>query len=413
MSKLIGFKPYPKQREVINNIINSDNMYHILVCGRQSGKSTTLLGLLLYYSINKPKSVSLYVSPVYSQVSKIQNQIIDTLTNSGIIVSANKASYEIKLINGSTIYFRSAERADNIRGLAVDYLLVDESQDLKTSDFQKSILPTITARGKKCILGGTPKKKNFFYEYYHMGKSVDFPNHTSYSFPSWESPYVSAEFIEEQRKSLPENIFKQEFEAIFIEDDGQVFKNISSVLVNDAWPQRSQGMNVYAGLDLGTREDYSVLTIIDEMGRVLFIWRDRHIQYSEIVTKVVQVCKQYNVRELIIESNGLGDVMFETIKKQFSRAEPLFQTNDTKSNIIRRLMTDIEDVSLELPSNKLFSYLSDEMEIFEYEVLPSGKIRYSAPNGFHDDCVLSLAMANWSRVNPKRGHGGIKIGSIR
>jgi hypothetical protein len=52
------------------------------------------------------------------------------------------------------------------------------------------------------------------------------------------------------------------------------------------------------------------------------------------------------------------------------------------------------------------------MEIFEYEILPSGKIRYSAPNGFHDDCILSLAMANWSRVNPKRG-GGIKIGSIR
>jgi hypothetical protein len=75
-------------------------------------------------------------------------------------------------------------------------------------------------------------------------------------------------------------------------------------------------------------------------------------------------------------------------------------------------MTDIEDVALELPSNKLFSYLSDEMEIFEYEILPSGKIRYSAPNGFHDDCILSLAMANWSRVNPKRG-GGIKIGSIR
>ena len=409
---LKGFKPYPKQKEVIESIINGDAFYNTMVCGRQSGKSTTLLGLLLYYSINRPKSVILYVSPVYSQVSKIQTQIIDALGGSGIIVSANKASYEIKLVNGSTIYFRSAERADNIRGLAVDYLLVDEAQDIKTSDFQKSILPTITARGKKCILGGTPKKKNFFYEYYMMGKSADFPSHTSYNFPSWESPYVSSEFIEEQRKSLPENVFKQEFEAIFLEDDGQVFKNISSVLINDAWPQRTQGMNVYAGLDIGTREDYSVLTIIDEMGRVLMIWRDRHIQYSEIVDKVVQLCKQYNVRELIVEANGPGDVMFETIKKQYSRAEPLFQTNDTKSNIIRRLMTDIEDVALELPSHKLFSPLGDEMEIFEYEVLPSGKIRYSAPNGFHDDTIMSLAMANWSRVNPKRG-GGIKISSVR
>ena len=410
--KITGFAPYTKQKEVIQSIISSEGMYHTMVCGRQSGKSTTLLGLVLYYAINYPKSVILYVSPVYSQVSKIQTQIIDALGVSGIIVSANKASYEIKLINGSTIYFRSAERADNIRGLAVDYLLVDESQDIKTSDFQKSILPTITARGKKCILGGTPKKKNFFHDYYQMGKSPEFPNHTSYSFPSWESPYVSEEFIEEQRKSLPENVFKQEFEAVFLEDDGQVFKGLGNVLINDAWPQRTQGMNTYAGLDIGTREDYSVLTIVDEMGRVLFIWRDRHIQYSEIVDKVVQLCKQYNVRELIVESNGPGDVMFETIKKQYSRAEPLFQTNDTKSNIIRRLMTDIEDIALELPSVKLFAPLGDEMEIFEYEILPSGKIRYSAPNGFHDDTIMSLAMANWSRVNPKRG-GKIMIGSIR
>jgi hypothetical protein len=75
-------------------------------------------------------------------------------------------------------------------------------------------------------------------------------------------------------------------------------------------------------------------------------------------------------------------------------------------------MTDIEDISIELPSAKLFSPLSDEMEIFEYSILPSGKIRYGHPNGFHDDTVLSLAMANWSRVNPKRG-GGIRISSLR
>lgn len=410
--KLTGFKPYTKQKEVIESIINSDNVFHTMVTGRQSGKSTTLMGLLLYYSINKAKSTSLWVSPVYSQINKVLTQIMDALGDSGAIVSANKANYEIKLVNGSMIYFRSAERADTIRGLAIDYLFIDESQDIKTSDFQKSILPTITARGKKCVLGGTPKKKNFFHDYYQMGKSNEFPNHKSYNFPSWESPYVSKEFIEEQKKSLPENIFKQEFEAIFIDDDGQVFKGLSNVLINDAWPQRTNGLNVYAGLDIGTREDYSVLTIIDEMGRVLFVWRDRHIEYSRIIQRVVELCKQYNVRELLVESNGPGDVMYESIKKQFSRAEPLFQTNDTKSNIIRRLMTDIEDISIELPSAKLFPPLSDEMEIFEYSILPSGKIRYGHPNGFHDDTVLSLAMANWSRVNPKRG-GGIRISSLR
>ena len=80
--------------------------------------------------------------------------------------------------------------------------------------------------------------------------------------------------------------------------------------------------------------------------------------------------------------------------------------------IIRRLMLDIEDISLELPSAKLFPYLHDELEIFQYEVTPSGTIKYGHPNGMHDDTVMSLAMANHSRVNPKRG-GKITIGSLR
>ena len=410
--KLQGFSPYPKQREVLDTMIHSDTMYHTMVCGRQSGKSTTLLGLILYYSINEAKSVTLYTAPTYGQINKIMVQIIDTLQPTGIVVTANRASYEVKLSNGSIIYFRSTERADSIRGLAVDYLLCDEMQDCKTSDFQKSILPTVTARGKKVVLAGTPKTKNIFWDYYQMGKSEDFPNHTSYNFPSWESPYVSEEFIEENRKTLPEDVFRQEFGAEFIDNDGQVFKGIGNVCINDAWPERTRGLNVYAGLDIGTREDFSVLVVIDEMGRVLRIWRERHLQYSEIVQKVVELCKYYNVRELLVESNGAGDVIFESVKKQFSRAEPLFQTHKTKEMIIRRLMLDIEDVNLELPSVNLFPYLHDELEIFQYEVTPSGTIKYGHPSGMHDDTVMALAMANHSRVNPKRG-GSIKISSLR
>ena len=88
-----------------------------------------------------------------------------------------------------------------------------------------------------------------------------------------------------------------------------------------------------------------------------FVYGERHLQYSQIVDKVVELCKYYNVRELLVESNGAGDVVFESVKKSFSRAEPLFQTHKTKEMIIRRLMLDIEDINLELPSVNLFPYL--------------------------------------------------------
>jgi hypothetical protein len=411
--KITGFAPYPRQKEVIDNIINSDAMYHTMVTGRQSGKSTTLLGILLYYAINRPKSVCLWVSPVYSQINKVQTQITDALAPSGIIMSANKSSYEIKLINGSIIYFRSSERADTIRGLSVDYLLIDEGQDVSTVDFQKSIIPTITARGKKAVFGGTPKRRgNWFYDYYQMGKSEDFPSHTSYNFPSWESPYVSKDFIEEQRRTLPPKIFSQEFLAEWQDNEGSVFQNLSGVCVNDLWPARDRNLRVYGGLDIGSKDDYTVLVILDELGRCLNVWRANHISYSEIVRKVVDTCKHYNVNELLCEVNGVGDPIYEQIKKEYSRATPFFQTNQSKENTIRRLMGDIQDQALELPSYNLMPEFTQELEIYEYEILASGKIRYTHPNGMHDDIVDALAMANWSRINSKKG-SGIKIGSIR
>ena len=410
--KITGFRPYPKQREVIDSIINGNSFYNVMVCGRQSGKSTTLLGLILYYSINKAKSVSLYTAPTYGQINKILVQLMDVLQPTGIIVSANKSSYEIKLTNGSMIYFRSTERADSIRGLAVDYLFCDESQDTNTSDFQKSILPTITARGKKCVLAGTPKRKNLFYDYFQMGRSDDFPNHTSYHFPSWESPYVSTQFIEEQKRTLPPKIFSQEFEAKWQENEGSVFQNLNGVCINDLWPNRDKNIRVYAGLDIGSKDDYSVLVILDELGRCLNVWRANNISYSEIVRKVVDTCKHYNVTELLCEVNGVGDPVYEQIKKEYSRTSPLFQTNQTKENTIRRLIGDIQDQALELPSYNLMPEFIQELEIYEYEMLASGKIRYTHPNGMHDDIVDALAMANWSRTNPKRG-GGLKIQGIR
>ena len=262
------------------------------------------------------------------------------------------------------------------------------------------------------MIAGTPKRKGWFYEYFQMGKSDDFTNHKSYYFPSSASPYVSKEFLDEQRRTLPDSIFKQEFEGIYQDNDGSVFRNLLNVLINDKWPQRTQGMNTYAGLDIGTLDDYSVLTIMDELGCVLYVWRERHLEYSRIVEKVVEICKHYNVKELLVEQNGPGDPLFEQIRKAYPRATSLFQTNQTKENIVRRLMGDIEDSSVELPSVNLFPSLAEELEAFSYEVLPSGKIRYTHPNGFHDDTVISLGIANWCRVNPKRG-GGIKISSIR
>ena len=410
--QVTGFKPHQDQKRVIDSILNGEEFYHCLTVGRQWGKTLTSINLVMYYGLNNNKAKILWISPVFSQCAKVFQQIYDALQPAGLIKSANKSDYIIQLVNGTNIWFKSAERPETIRGLSINYAFLDEAQDIKDVAWKQSILPTLSAAGKKCIITGTPKRKNWFYDIFMMGKSQDHQNYKSYHGSSLDSPYVSQTFIEEQKRTLPPKIFRQEFLAEWQEHEGSVFSNINQVCVNESWPTQDTRLRTYAGLDIGNKGDYSVLTIQDELGRVLYIWRDNKVEYAYIVKKVVEICKHYKVNDLLVETNGPGDPLFEQIKKGYSRATPLHQTQQSKENIIRRLMGDIQDISLELPSYNLFPYLGEELEIFEYEVLASGKLKYGHPNGFHDDCVMSLAMCNWNRINTKRG-SGIRISSLR
>jgi hypothetical protein len=42
-----------------------------------------------------------------------------------------------------------------------------------------------------------------------------------------------------------------------------------------------------------------------------------------------------------------------------------------------------------------FPLLKAELESYSYEITHTGHIQYSAPEGFHDDCVIALALAAW------------------
>lgn len=401
-----GFKPYEFQKGIIDDILSKDDMFYTLVCGRQIGKTLLLINMLLYYGINKPRHTLLWVSPFYSMAVKVLSQILDAIEFTPITKEANKSEKIITLVNGTRIYFRSAEKPETIRGLSIDYCFLDEAQDISDDAFNKAILPTLTAKGKKCLVAGTPKTKNWFYTYFQRG---DESNYNSYTAPSSISPYVSEEFLKEQKESLPPAIYNQEFEAQWQEGDGEVFQNIDGVCIQDAFPTTRE--RTYGGLDIGTKQDYSVLTILDRSGRVVHVWRERSLEYSKIVEKVVYLCNQYKTN-LLVEANSIGDAVFEMIRKKYRNVKPFITTNTTKENIIRRLISDIADGNLELPSPNLFPPLYKELQMFQYKYLPSGKVSYQAMSGFHDDTVMSLAICNWNRIeNPVSKK--IHIGGLR
>ena len=393
-----GFTPHQSQRKVIEEILTSDSKFHIATIGRQWGKSLMGMNLALYWMINEGPCKVLWVSPVYSQSSKVHKELYSAIAQSGLVKSNNFSDNRIELKNGSEIVFRSAERYDNIRGLTMDYGIIDEAAFMKDDAWKEAIRPVFAVRGKKVLFISTPKGKNWFHELYQLGQSADHKRYKSYTGSSYETPFISKEEIEDAKRTIPEQVFKQEYEAKFIDSGGEVFQNISNNQFT-RWP--SPNGKVFCGIDLGKQEDYTVATFMDSQGQVVEIYRNNRSEWGQMVQEIIQLIRKWNAT-VMIEVNSIGDVIYEQIKKQWQDTYPFVTSSKSKNEIIEGLILDFNESQIGIPSAELFPALQSELEIFTYEYNPKTRsIRYGHPTGFHDDTVMSLAIVNYNRKQNK------------
>jgi len=393
-----GFTPHPKQRELIQGILESKSKYHVASIGRQFGKSLMGINLALYWSINNGPCKILWVSPVYSQASKVHKEMISAIAESGIVKNNNYSANEIELKNGSTIIFRSAERYDNIRGLTCDYGIIDEAAFMKDDAWQEAIRPVFAVRGKKVLFCSTPKGKNWFYNLHQLGQSPDYPNYIAYAGSSYDTPYIDREEIEDAQRTMPKNVFQQEYLAKFIDSGGEVFTDIDHNTF-DRYPN-PQG-KIYCGVDLGKQEDYTVATFMNQDGQVIDIYRDNKKEWTTMTANILKLVKKYRAT-VMVEVNSIGDVIYEQLKKQWADTHPFVTSSKSKNEIIEGLILDMNELTVKIPSKGLFPALYSELSVFTYEYNPKTRnIRYGHPAGLHDDTVISLAIVNYNRKQNK------------
>ena len=402
------FKPYTAQREFIDLYADSPHLFGVLVSPRGAGKTLLGINMLLFWALRNNDSKLGYITPIFA-LGKEVFEIIQSKTHD-LIESSNKADLTIKFINGSSIKFLSADRADSVRGFRFHYLILDEVAYLNKETIEKAILPTLNPNGKKCLMISTPRGKNHFYEYYLRGQEGN-KDYISYRIPLEACPYVKPELIEEARKSLPIDVFRSEYEAEFTDSTNDVFQSIDKNAIIYEWTQPNRGNIYFAVIDTGLSSDYSVLTIIDESGRVVFIDRTNNDTLENIANRYIATLKRYSVQGCLVETNGIGKAMFELIRKHIRITMPFISTQDSKMNAIRTLMTDMDAGVIEIPTKEFFPHLYNELSAFTYKYSANGKISFSHPNGVNDDCVDALWLANLSRNKIKSsGLNAIKIG---
>lgn len=399
MKTIIGATLHEGQYRVLKLIRQTEAMYYTICTPRGWGKSFFAIQLMLNYALNNSNTQSMFVSLTYAQASKVFKELVKGLKGSDIIEKNNASENSIIFKNGSELYFKSIQQPDNLLGYHLDYLYLDEAARYKQEIFERVLRPFLNIKGKKCFLFSTPKGKNWFYNIFQKGKDRYEIRYESYTGSNTENPYANIEEINDARRTLPETIYEQEYEAKFIEDGGEVFTKIERASQMTKFHEPESDKIYYGGIDVGRAEDYTVLTIIDRDGYVHHIERVNQQDWSLIASKIANILNKFKPRYTLVETNGVGDVFYSNLKKLYSRIDGWTTTNQSKQDIIEELILAFQDEKIKIPNKTLFPQLTEEINDFSFEYsTKTRKIVYAARTG-HDDCVMSLAMANHARVS--------------
>ena len=356
------------------------------MCGRRWGKSLISQTLALESAIDG-KLVA-YITPTYQLAKIFFDEIARELPSIGW--STNKSDLHITMFNGGSIRFFTGERLDNLRGQKFHMAIIDEASYIPNLEhgWLNAIRPTLTDYIGKAIFLSTPRGQNYFYSLYLKSGENGWK---SFKFSTYDNPHISRSEIDEAKSQLPNAVFEQEYMANPMENAANPF---GTEHIRKCIRPLSTKEPVYFGIDLAKSYDWTVIIGIDSDGVVSYFdrfQRDWHSTKQEVL--------KLPKKPIIIDSTGVGDPIFEDFQRAGLIINGLKFTQNSKQQLMVGLQTAIQTGRIGYPTGLIVN----ELEVFEYQYTASG-VKYSAPSGFHDDCVMALALA-WHNMNFKAGSG--------
>jgi hypothetical protein len=382
----IGYKPHKAQQ----TIHNSSARFRYLACGRRFGKT-----LLAAHEITTASCVPFQrfwvVAPTYSLTEKAFREIYKNflMYMPNWIEKASESELKIKLKNQTIIECKSADNPESLLGEGLNGMIIDEAARIKDDVWQQYLRPTLSDKQGWMMAISTPQGMNWFYRGFQDG--VQKINNTeSWNFTTADNPYIVPEEIALAKATLPERVFEQEYMGRFLGNVGGVFRNIreciSGVLEDYKSPRR-----YVIGVDLAKYQDFTVIIVVClNTMQVVYFDRFNQIDWSLQEKRIINVWQRYGNAMIVVDATGVGDRVYEELAKTIPNVIGYQIKGSNKNDLIDNLAMMIENKQIFYPE---IPELLNELNIYEYEVTRAGNTKLSAPIGYHDDCVIALALA--------------------
>lgn len=329
----------------------------------------------------KPGSNYWWVAPT-NAVAKIAFRRNKRSLPKGFYTS-NDTEQTITLLNGTTIWYKTGDKPDSLYGEDVYAAVIDEASRVKEESWP-AVRSTLTAtRGPIRIIGNVKGKKNWAYNLARRAEAGEPGMHYERitAYDAVEAGVLAAEEIEDARRNLTESVFRELYEAIAAADDTNPFNE--DYIDRCTLHRLAEGPPVAFGIDLAKKVDWTVVIGLNASGQVCHFdrWQAPWEQTYSRIKAAVQQVPGY------VDSTGVGDPVFEWLAPSTSLESFVFSSR-SKQQVMEGLAVAIQHEEISFPEGPI----TLELKSFEYQYTRTG-VRYSAPEGFHDDCVTALGLA--------------------
>lgn len=212
----MGMGPDPWQLR----LLRSSGRRILVNCSRQSGKSTVLGTLATHKAVYSPRSMVLLLSPSLRQSGELFKKCLDAYRALDQSVSADSETrLTLELANGSRIISLPGKEG-TVRGYSgVDLLIVDEASRVP-DELYYSVRPMLAVSGGRLVAPSTPfGTRGWWYGAWRSTEAWE-----RYEVPATECPRIAPEFLEEERRTMGDWWYRQEYMAEFLDGQTQAFR---------------------------------------------------------------------------------------------------------------------------------------------------------------------------------------------
>ena len=278
------------------NVIQDDSRFRVLITGRRFGKTFVAINEIAKFASIPNKKVW-YVAPSYRQAKAICWGVLkEKMIYHKWVKSINHSDLTLTLKNNSQITLRGSDNESSLRGVGLNFLILDEFQDINKTAWYEVLRPTLSDTEGHALFCGTPRGfGNWSYDLYKMGENNK--DWKSFQYTTLEGEQVSEDEIEQAKQDLDLRTFQQEYEATFVNYSGMIYYNFSRDKNIIEKYNKNTGV-LHIGLDFNVDPMSAVVCII-ENDRI-FVVDEIQIYSSNTNEMCEEIKTRYKNKQIVV-----------------------------------------------------------------------------------------------------------------